>query len=76
LVTGLTAVHLVSSSFLGLRGFMACFALPAPPPQPTQSQPWRSSCSSFKRIKVLKITVSLTCRRVPVTVRFSFITVF
>jgi hypothetical protein len=50
LATGLTAVHLLSSSFLGFRGFMACLALPAPPHLPTRSPPWRSSCSSFKRV--------------------------
>ena len=57
----------------GLCQFRGGFSFPAPPPRPAQSPPWRSSCSSLKRIKAFKITVLSTCRRVPDTVRCSFI---
>ena len=51
LAIGTTAVHLLSRIFLGLRGFTGVIAfcqLPVPPPRPTRSPPWRSSCSSLK----------------------------
>ncbi len=55
-----------------MKALRACSSH-APPLRPTQSLPWRNSCSSLKRIKAFKSTVLPTCRRVPDTVRNSFI---